>query len=323
MHSSVLIPSRRPLRPLARLALGAAVLGVAVPAQAQDRRDNNCARTAIAAREASRLEIQADLLNAIGVCLNQPSFFEAIQCSLEAFEEYQEALHELPEQYQARLDLCEALGSGPYAPHIDPDEFSSSVDNPFFPLVVGTTLVYEGETEDGLERVECKTLDETREIMGVECAVVQAREFVDGEMVEDTLDYYAQDLWGNVWYFGELSFELEDGFIVNMDGSWIAGEDGAKPGIIMLASADPGRVYRQEWYLNEAEDIGTFIAEGQSVEVPFNGGTTFEGCWQIQDTTPIEPDELEYKYFAMGVGLVKALDVESGEEIELVDILVE
>jgi hypothetical protein len=125
-----------------------------------------------------------------------------------------------------------------------------------------------------------------------------------------------------VWYFGELSFEVEDGYIVNMDGSWIAGEDGAKPGIIMLAAADVGLVYRQEWLINEAEDIGTFLATGQSVMVPYNSGTTFTDCWQIQDTSPLEPDALEYKYFAQGIGLVQEVDVESGEHVDLVDILV-
>jgi hypothetical protein len=283
----------------------------------------NCTRTALAAHKAARQEAQADFWNEVGNCLNLSDFGAILDCIEDARDELEEAFEEADEQFEARLDLCGELGDGPYDPVIDPLRFTSVVTNPFFPLVPGTTLVYEGVTSEGLERVEGTTLAETREIQGVDCAVVHCVAYLEGEVVEDTFDYYAQDNEGNVWYFGELSFELEDGYIVNMSGSFIGGVDGAKPGIIMLAAPSPGKVYRQEWALNEAEDIGTFLATGATVHVPYNGGTTFLDCWQIQDTSPLEPDALEHKFYAKGVGLVQEVDVDSGEHLDLVDILVD
>ena len=304
---------------LARVATGGLlVTAAAAPLAAQGP---PCSTTAAVARQASLRDARASFWNEIGVCLNLSDPIDALECVQDALTALEEALEEVEGQYAARLALCLELGEGPYDPELEPEDFTSVVTNAYFPLVPNTTLVYEGMTEDGLERVECTTLEETREILGVECAVVEALEFVDGELVEDTRDYYAQDEAGNVWYFGELSFELEDGFVANMDGSWIAGVDGAKAGIIMQAVASPGLVYRQEWFLNEAEDIGTFLATDQTITTPLGGGTTFAGCWQLQDTTPIEPDALEYKYYAPGVGLVRALSVESGEVVELVDVL--
>jgi hypothetical protein len=302
----------------------ATLLGVCALHQPVDARGGgSCQRTAISAHKAAIREAQADFWNAVGACLNLSDLGEILDCIEEAREELEEALEEAGEQLQARMDLCDELGDGPYDPDIDPKRFSSLVTHPYFPLTPGTTLVYEGMTSEGLERVEDATLAETREILGVECAVVHAVAYLDGERIEDTYDYYAQDDDGNVWYFGELSFEIEDGYIVNMEGSFIGGVDGAKPGIIMLAAPAPGEVYRQEWALNEAEDIGTFLATGQTATVPYNGGTTFADCWKIQDTTPLEPDALEHKFYAAGFGLVQEVAVDSGEHLDLVDVLVD
>jgi hypothetical protein len=137
---------------------------------------------------------------------------------------------------------------GPYAVTIDPDDFVEGVDNPYFPLVPGTTLVYEGETGEGLERIDDTVTHETKVVMGVTCITVHNQARLDGELIEETYDWYAQDVEGNVWYFGEDTTEFEDGVPVSTAGSWEAGVDGALPGIIMPVDPQVGDSYRQaQW----------------------------------------------------------------------------
>jgi hypothetical protein len=100
---------------------------------------------------------------------------------------------------------------GDYEPELDPADFVEVVDNPYLPLVPGTRWVYEGEDDGQEERVEVEVLDETREIEGITATVVRDTVYVDGEIAEDTYDWFAQDADGNVWYLGEDSHEYEDG----------------------------------------------------------------------------------------------------------------
>ena len=142
----------------------------------------------------------------------------------------------------------------PYEVEIDPADFRSTdiVGNDFFPISPGKVFVYEGQDEDGATiRVEEEHTMDIRIIMGVTCVIVRAREFEDGELIEDTFDWYAQDLEGNMWYFGEDSKEIEGGQVVSNAGSWEAGTNGALPGVIMLANPIPGMWYRQEYYKGE------------------------------------------------------------------------
>src|SRR5918998_3171882 len=122
-----------------------------------------------------------------------------------------------------------------YAPNIGPSNFVKEVDNPYFPLEPGTTLVYAGRTEEGTERVEDTVLRETKRVMGVECVVLRDRVWLNGELIEDTLDWHAQDREGNVWYFGEYTREYENGKVVSTEGSFEAGGKGGLPGPIMPA----------------------------------------------------------------------------------------
>src|SRR6185369_9184112 len=115
------------------------------------------------------------------------------------------------------------------------------------PLVPGTTFVYEGQTADGFGHDEFAVTHNTKVILGVTCVEVHDVATLDGDVVEDTLDWFAQDNAGNVWYFGENSKQLEDGLVVGVEGSWTAGIDGAKPGIVMEAAPAVGDVYRQEF----------------------------------------------------------------------------
>jgi len=277
-----------------------------------------CERQAWAERQSAFRGASADFVHALALAVNIADPDDRWESVLEAFDEYDDAKEEVHEQFLARLELCAWLGGDTYEPEIDPDDFVDAIDHPLLPFTPGTTLVYEKDTDDGLETVHVTTTDDTREILGVECAVVRDTEWLDGEIQEDTYDYFAQDEDGNVWYFGELSFGYEDGQIVGVEGSWIAGEDGAHPGIVMEAMPQVGDVYRQEFLLGEAEDAATVLALDQAVDVPYG---SFDGCAQTGDFSPLEPGTLEHKYYAPGIGLVLEVDPDSGERLELVDVV--
>lgn len=214
----------------------------------------------------------------------------------------------------------EHAAATPYTVTIDPIHFVAHIDNPYLPFTPGTTLVYEGATEDGTERVEVTTLSETRQVMGVTVTVVRDIVYLDGVMVEDTYDWFAQDKQGNVWYFGEEVANYEDGVLVDHEGAWMAGEGGALPGIVMYAqpSAHIGTAYFQEYDPGEAEDMGEVMRVGETMTVPFG---SFADVVQTKDWTPLESKALEYKFYAPGVGLIKELDVNSGETIELIEVI--
>jgi hypothetical protein len=206
----------------------------------------------------------------------------------------------------------------PYAPSINPAEFTSKVDNPYFTLTPGKRMVYEARTGEGLERTEVIVTDETRTVMGVETVVVWDRVWLDGELVEETRDWYAQDTAGNVWYFGEDTAEYEGGKVVSHAGAWEAGIDGAQPGIIMQAQPAAGDSYRQEYYAGEAEDMADVVALGETVTVPAG---TFTGCLKTLDYTPLEPGIQEHKYYCPGAaGVVLEAGLQSGDRVELVEM---
>ena len=202
-----------------------------------------------------------------------------------------------------------------YKPAINPAEFTNVVDNPFFPLVPGTTFVF--EERDRRERRENKVTvtDETKTVMGVKCVVVHDTLTLDGVLLEDTFDWYAQDNRGNVWYFGEATREFKPGGRVSKAGSWEAGVQGAQPGIIMQASPKPGEPYRQEYFVGEAEDMGQVTATGETVTVPFG---TMKDCVRTKDWSLLESGS-EKKWYARGIGLVRA-ESTSGEVSTLVSI---
>jgi hypothetical protein len=206
---------------------------------------------------------------------------------------------------------------GNYAPAIDPADFVDVVDNPLLPLAPGSRWVYEGVTDEGTERIEVVVTDEHREVMGVSTVVVRDTATLDGEVIEDTYDWFAQDQDGNVWYFGEDTTAYEGGEPVDTEGSWEAGVDGALPGIVMLAHPAVGDAYRQEYLAGEAEDMGEVVRVGDAETVPFGA---FDDLVVTEDWTPLEPDVVEEKYYAAGVGLVLEVGVTGGEErVELVE----
>lgn len=209
-----------------------------------------------------------------------------------------------------------------YNPIIDPADFVMEIDNPYFPLKPGTTFIYQGETEEGIQRNEVVVTNQTKTILGVLTTVVWDRVWdEDDELVEETYDWYAQDKDGNVWYFGEDSKEYESGVVVSTAGSWEAGVDGAKPGIIMEADPQIGNSYRQEYYEGKAEDMAEVLSLSETASVPYG---SFTDCLKTKEWTPLEPDVVAHKYYAPDVGFIMEIMVEGGtERVELIDIKTE
>lgn len=204
---------------------------------------------------------------------------------------------------------------------VDPTDFEYGAQNSYFPLVPGTTFVLEGESDGEDIRVEMYITGQTKEILGVTTTVVREREWEDGELVEDTFDWYANDNEGNVWYFGEDSKEYDDGNIVSTAGSWESGIDGARPGILMKADPQVGDKYQQEYYEGEAEDMAEVLSLDASVTVEYG---SFDDCLQTKEWTPLEPGVEENKFYASGVGLLLEEAVTEGDErLELVEITTE
>jgi len=206
-------------------------------------------------------------------------------------------------------DECEVDPT--YDPVIDPARFVTRITNPLFPLEPGSRWTY----VSGDETIEVTVLLETKTILGVTTTVVHDVASVGDEVIEDTFDWYAQDLDGAVWYFGEDTRSFEDGE-VSTEGSWEAGVDGAKPGVIIPANPEVGQQYRQEYYACEAEDLGEIVSLCATAKLPIG---TFKNCLQTLDTTPLEPDVREHKFYCPGVGLVLAIDLATGEREMLVE----
>lgn len=192
-----------------------------------------------------------------------------------------------------------------------PSEFAGEVDNLFFPLIPGTRFEYRSDTDEGVETTIVEVTNQTRTILGIVTTVVRDRVYLDGDLTEDTYDWYAQDGAGNVWYLGEASCEIVDDQCVSTEGSWEAGVDGARAGIQMWG--DPalhqGKTYRQEFYQDVAEDIAKVVRLDVTVSVPYG---TFSGCLVTMDGNLLEPGVVEHKYYCPGVGLVLEVEPRGG-----------
>lgn len=214
------------------------------------------------------------------------------------------------------------LGSGAlaardttYHPVIDPSEFSAKVDNPYFPLVPGTTYHFTEKSRFETTTTTLFVTHQTRRVMGVECVVVHDVSTIDGRVAEDTFDWYAQRKDGSVWYFGEETREISPGGQVSTLGSWEAGVGGAQPGLVMSAAPKPGAPYRQEYLAGVAEDMGQVVALGESVTGPTG---TYRDTVKTRDWSMLEPGN-EFKWYARGVGVVQETGT-AGERVTLVSV---
>jgi hypothetical protein len=205
------------------------------------------------------------------------------------------------------------------APAPAPKPFVEHVDNPWFPLVPGTTYVYRGMKDGEPSREVLRVTHRTKVIQGVRCTVLEDRLFLSGRLEERTTDWYAQDVKGNVWYFGEVTAELDKrGRVKSREGSWQAGVDGAKAGIFMPAEPKVGESFRQEYYEGHAEDHFRVEDLAASVSVPY---TSSKEALLTKEWTPLEPRVVDHKYYVRGIGTVKEQSVKGGDELnELVSV---
>jgi hypothetical protein len=200
-----------------------------------------------------------------------------------------------------------------YLPIINSENFVDSVTNPFMPLIPGTIYTYQEQTDEGNEINVVTVTTETLTITGVKCIVVtDVLKNENGDTLESTIDWYAQDKDGNVWYFGEDTKEYENGEVSSTAGTWKTGVNGAQPGIAMPGNPILGIPYRQEYLFNEAEDFGKIISTSETVTVPYG---TFNNCIMTEEWTPLEPDVVEHKYYASGTGNIKTIMIKGGNEV--------
>src|SRR5438094_5586128 len=181
--------------------------------------------------------------------------------------------------------------------------FVTVIDNPYFPLTPGTKFMYRG-VEDGEHKRDLVTVisSYTKTISGVICTVVLDRVFVGSEVQERTHDWYAQDTKGNVWYFGEDTKDFSED-TVSTEGSFKAGKNGAKPGIIMEANPMPEDLYFQEDAPGVAEDQANVLDLHAGAKTPFRNFTT--DVLKIAEFTDLEPGIVEHKFYFKGIGEVK------------------
>jgi len=309
------------LPPLAAAVfLAAAGAGVAA--------EPGCSASARTQRVACEFDVRDSFFTARAACLDAANPDPA--CLDDAATDYDDGLAECNEVTAARLELCDLLDDATHDPafgldfagdFVDPLEIGGTVaPNPWFPLVVGNHWVYEG----GAETIDVTVTGDTKLIDGITCIVVIDIASEDDTIIEITNDWYAQDVDGNVWYCGEISenYESFDGDategpeLVDIDGSWKAGRDYAEPGILLPLDPVVGDVIRQEMAQSDAEDAIEIMATDASELAP--GGSCDGTCLMTRDFTPLEPDAVEHKFYAPGVGLIVETNPDTGERVELI-----
>jgi len=211
----------------------------------------------------------------------------------------------------AAAAIQDGLPQGSEPVTLNPADFTTRIDNPYLPMAPGSRWVTrETDAAGGRQHGVVKVTHRTRKIAdGVIARVVSDVVSEHGRLVEKTRDWYAQDSAGNVWYLGEHTTAYRKGKPASTEGSWEAGVDGAQPGVVMPAAPRDGLAYRQEYYAGHAEDNGEIVGVDEQAEVPFGH---FTHVLMTNETTPLEPRVLEFKFYARGVGPVLAISV-SGE----------
>ena len=207
------------------------------------------------------------------------------------------------------------------SPSLDSADFSTTIDNPFMPMPVGVTYFYDGFTDKDPTTDQVRITSNTKLIAGVRTRIVSDNQYVNGILEERTSDYFAQDTAGNVWYFGEKTAELDaNGNVTSTEGSWLAGVNGALPGIVMEAHPQNGDLYQQEFASGVAQDMAKIIdvSINKTITVPYG---SFANCLETEEFSPLEPKVLEDKFYARGIGFVRSVMKQGGNEtLELVAI---
>jgi hypothetical protein len=208
--------------------------------------------------------------------------------------------------------LLVMLAAGWSAHASTPSGFTARVDNPWFPLRPGTTSIYRGVKDGQPSRDVLTVTHMTTRIAGAPCVVVHDRLYLRGRLRERTTDWYSQDAQGNVWYFGEVTAELDrQGRVTSTEGAWRAGRNGAKAGIYMPAHPRLGQSGRQEFYKGQAEDHFQVVSLRATVVVPY---VSSKKALLTKEWTPLEPGVLDHKFYVRGIGTVLEQTVKGGDE---------
>jgi hypothetical protein len=297
-----------------RFVLALTVLFITLRVAAQT---NVCKLTAQTVFRSCKVGARGDFVLETAKCDNVTDATDRKACQDQASADLKDALNFCDAERSVRQVSSGKLGPQAYDPVIDPANFVDKIDNPYFPLTPGTVFIYESHTPDGLEHTEFFVTHNTKQILGVTTVEVHDTVTTDGKLTEDTLDWFAQDSEGNVWYFGENTMELVEGRPSTLEGTFTAGVNRAKPGIIMEAHPTIGDFYRQEFDLSNAEDFAEVKSLSDTVTVPFG---RFKNCLRTRETTPLEPDLQEAKFYATGVGNILTKDLTTGQRSELIRI---
>jgi|TARA_Y100000310_G_scaffold344512_1_gene457665 hypothetical protein len=302
--------------------------------------EHGCAASAQSLFLACGFDVKEGYLEGLAVCGDTNDQDEAGDCTAEIEEARDEDSEECDDVLEARLEVCEKLDDAAhevqfgedYAENfVDPLEIGVTIDpNPWFPLVQGNVWVYEasGIDEDGEEVEETITVtvtDAVKLIEGIRCLVVNDTGSEEGVVLEDTDDWFAQDVEGNVWYCGEISRnqevfegdEPEEPELVELEGSWKSGRDGAEAGMLLPLTPVVGELIRQEILYGDAEDVMEIESLEGTESTPV--ASCSETCLVTLDYTALEPGEFENKYYAAGIGLIVETKVGSSERVELVE----
>jgi hypothetical protein len=300
-----------------------------------------CSAAANASNLACSFAAKDDLFTERAICMDSPDD-DLPTCLDEADAEFDEVLDECSAILEAQIEVCDITDDAAHVPEfgaafadnfVNPLDIGGAVEaNPFFPLVQGNSWTYEGTfEEDGemiTETIVVTVLNETKSIDGITCLVVQDVVTIDGELVEDTDDWFAQDTDGNVWYCGEEvkdyeTFEDDEPALpelISDDGSFKAGRDNDKGGILLPQTPVVGSIFRQELSVGNAEDIMEILAvDGDENAVAASCNAQ---CLVTRDFSPLDPEALENKYYVPGTGLILEIDIESGDRVELIDFVV-
>lgn len=283
--------------------------------------DRACSKTSELMLKACYAENRDDFFVSKAKCYNESERYEKRECLQEAKEESADTRNGCADQYGAREQVCDAIGQAPYDPSFEPEDFETSLSslaapNSHFPIGTGYSWTYGGD-----EDILVEVLDETKLIDDITCFVVRDVVSVDGLLVEDTDDWFAVSRAdGAIWYCGEevKDYEYFDGDLPSLpeltaiDGSFKVERDGDRAGVFFPGTRVIGQVFRQEYSLGNAEDIGEVISTdyhyGENSEldelVPQALAQYLcnHDCIVVAESTPIEPDVFERKYYAPGIG---------------------
>jgi hypothetical protein len=320
------------LRVFATLAAVALVTSNADLARAQvdctvEHEGKYCSKTARAACIACRNDVGDGFWSEIARCLNLSDPLDRVDCRAGAREARDEDSAECEDQLEARVAVCGLVGEERYdeafdaADFVDPDAIGATVTpNPFFPLLVGNQWVYEGDDQV----ITVDVTNESKLIEDVTCRVVRKTVEEDDVVIEVTDEWFAQDNDGNVWTCGELTqeFELFDGDDpaepeLTGAGGFKVGEDGAKPGIFMLANPQVGDAHRQEAAFGDAEDVTEVTSTTGTETVPATSCTG--DCLVTREFSALDLGDDVNNYYKSGVGLILSVLIDGGDRVELVE----